>query len=137
MARFRSAKVLLFDADDNVLVLRRSGTHPTSAFEADLPGGMIENDESHEDGLIREIFEETQLIVESHHLKRVDLTGFPFTIMERTLYVVRLDRSRPAIEISWEHDHYDWLPVESVRELEVPVQRQVDKVIKKGLHKAV
>lgn len=135
MAKYRSAKVLIFDADGHVLVLRRSGTHPTAAFEPDLPGGMIETGESHERGVVREIFEETRLLVDPGQLRRVDITRRPFAIMQRALFVAHLDQVRPSIEISWEHDEYNWIPIESITKLEQPVQKRLNKIIKKKLHK--
>lgn len=134
MAKYRSAKVLLFDANGHVLVLRRSGTHPTSAYELDLPGGIIETGETHEIGVVREILEETRLLITPDRLKRVDITRRPFAIMQRTLFIAHLDQVRPTIEISWEHDEYNWVPIESITKLERPVQKRLNKVIKKKLH---
>lgn len=136
MAKYRSAKVLLFDANGHVLVLRRSGTHPTSAFEPDLPGGIIEVGESHEVGVAREVFEETRLLITPDQLRMVDITRRPFAIMQRTLFIAQLDQVRPTIEISWEHDEYSWVPIESITKLEQPVQKRLNKIIKKKLHKS-
>jgi 8-oxo-dGTP pyrophosphatase MutT (NUDIX family) len=137
MPRYRSAKLLLFDATGKVLVLRRSNTHPTAPHAPDLPGGMIEDNESYEEGIIRELVEETQLSVSIDRVLSMYKTGSRFSIMQRKLYATQISDSEPQIELSWEHDRYEWLPIESLTNLETPVQRQVNKVVKKGKYKRI
>ncbi|MEO6109850.1 MAG: NUDIX domain-containing protein [Candidatus Saccharimonadales bacterium] len=135
MKKFRSSKALLIDADDNVLVLWRSESHPRYAHYPDLAGGMIEDDESHKKGVAREILEETKVVISSKDLVLADMYTHSyhmvFVKMERSLYAVRL-KTRPEISISWEHDRYDWVPLKKVKGLEKSVQKQLDRAIKKG-----
>lgn len=60
----QSAKALIRDGDGKILVLYRSATHPHLAHDIDLPGGEIDRGEMAVDGLVREIVEETTLVVE-------------------------------------------------------------------------
>lgn len=135
MPIYRSAKLLLFDATGKVLVLRRSDTHPTAPHALDLPGGMIERDETYETGITRELTEETNLSLSIDRFLAVHKSGSRFSIMQRKLYVARIDDNEPEIQLSWEHDDYEWLPIESLTNLEAPVQKQVNKVVRKGQHK--
>ena len=63
-----AVKVIVVDAADNILVLRRSGTHPYYPYHADFPGGDIEPDETIEEALIRELYEETGIMTDIEQL---------------------------------------------------------------------
>lgn len=107
------AKVIIYDADDNILVLRRSGTHPTYAYQPDFPGGIIESDEDILTGLAREVQEEAGIAVDPATFE----PAFTHTVVgewTRHLYVLRLAEPKPPVTISWEHDQYDWVPVNSL-----------------------
>lgn len=129
MPRYRSAKVLIFDKDrQKVLVLRRSSTHPRDPFKPDLPGGMIEKGEDFRRGTVREIREETGMVVSADSLVKLHTKGHYFSIMKRQLFGWRLDEEDPDITISWEHDQVSWVPLEQLDNFEVPVQKQIDIV---------
>ena len=63
------AKVIMVDKNDKVLILKRSGrvTSEESPWEWDLPGGHVEEDESLESALDREVWEETSLDIGKEH----------------------------------------------------------------------
>ncbi|HEU5121757.1 MAG TPA: NUDIX hydrolase [Candidatus Saccharimonadales bacterium] len=101
------AKALIFDADDNILLLRRSGTHPRFPYDIDLPGGEVEENEDAVEAVIREIFEEAGLEVLS---KDISL-AYEHTTNERhhVLFTVHIAQSSPVVVISWEHDAHEWV----------------------------
>lgn len=111
MKILRAAKVVILDSKDNVLVLYRSETHPRQAHEPDFPGGIIELGESAEEGLSREILEETGFTIPPEKLTLVyTLTHDYFgRSISRFLYAARLDDIKPIVTISWEHEKYEWL----------------------------
>lgn len=125
------AKAIIYDADDNILVLRRSGTHPNYAYQPDLPGGIVEADEDIITGLIREIEEETGLTVDPPALS----VAFDHVIVVgdyiRHLYTVKLDTTKPDVAISWEHDQYEWLPLQEF--LQQPVTEDTDSYFTQAL----
>lgn len=111
------AKAAIIDADNNLLVLRRSSTHPYQALMADLPGGVVEPGESFEAGVIREISEETGLSVTGSPMALVYAATAqeqPGESITRVLFVVRIATVKPEISISWEHDQYEWQPMHAV-----------------------
>ena len=106
-------KVLLIDPEDNVLVLRRSHTHPRFAFAPDLPGGEMDENEDIHRAVCREVLEETRLTVNTEDLHLLFVTT-EFAHDEnriRHLFALRLATVKPDVTISWEHDEIWWVPL--------------------------
>jgi 8-oxo-dGTP pyrophosphatase MutT (NUDIX family) len=115
------AKALLLDDAGNMLILRRSSTHPTLAHFPDLPGGLIEPDEKLTEGLLREIREETGLIVAEHEVRPIyagtEVYGDESRV--RILYAGRLPSgAKPHITVSQEHESAEWLPLSEIESIE-------------------
>jgi 8-oxo-dGTP diphosphatase len=101
------AKILIFDAQNSILLLKRSGTHPRFPHDFDLPGGEVEEGEEPVDAVAREIEEETGMIVSPHNIqfaRRLDSTDGK----QHELYTTRIDADMPAVNLSWEHESYEW-----------------------------
>jgi len=114
------AKALIFDADDNVLVMRRSQSHPHLGGHIDLPGGTVEPNEEPGAAVAREVAEETGLTIPVERFTLLfsgtqvtdDLTRIRF------FYVARLDQVKPEITLSFEHEQADWLPLSQLETVE-------------------
>ena len=102
------AKAVIVDDQQNYLLLWRDD-HPGFGNDVDLPGGTIDNDETPEAALEREIQEEIGVTI---HASQATLayrgTDFSKTGTEYSLYLVRVNK-QPAIALSWEHASYKWL----------------------------
>lgn len=139
MPAVRAAKVVILDKEGNALLLRRSGTHPRSPHRPDLPGGIIEDGESFEAGVCREIQEETGLTIDPkslHLIYKIEHDYFGTTVY-RLVYAVRLDEATPDVTISWEHDEYQWISLAELTGLERPYQMGVDHANKHNLWKDI
>lgn len=114
METYQTAKAALQDSEGSFLLLRRSATHPKEALKMDLPGGIIDPGEQPAEALVREIKEETGL--------NIDISAFTLFYAEaetwhgrnavRTVYIAKLSEPKVKITLSWEHDRYEWLPLE-------------------------
>ncbi len=104
----RGAKILLIDKDKKILILRRSLSHPIWPHHLDFPGGIIEKGETPKQAIIREVLEETKLKIDINQLKLIfkkrRITGFMLYA-----YEYHIDVNQPKIELSWEHDKYNWM----------------------------
>ena len=103
------AKLILIDKDDQYLLLYRSN-HPTFGTDPDLPGGSVEEGESPYDAVIREVEEETGIILnDAEEL----YAGLDYSIhgTYKSLFMARVG-DRPNVVLSWEHESFVWLPRE-------------------------
>lgn len=116
----RVAKALILDNGGNFLLLRRTADHPFLPGFYDLPGGTIDKGEEPGDAVVREVFEETSLRVDKADIELLYTTtkllhGGSYPTM---LYLIRLSHEKPEMEISWEHQSYEWAPLERLPEAE-------------------
>ena len=118
----RAAKVLIRRrSDGRYLVLTCSlwPDNPRRSQQPDLPGGNIEPHEHIEEGLLREVYEETGLTLAAHSLR----LGYCFTRFARTistnflLYVGEIDDD--DIILSWEHESYRWLSADDLKAMSI------------------
>lgn len=113
------AKAIIFDAKQNALILRRSGTHPTYAYHLDLPGGEVEPDESPRSAVVREVSEEAGLrfgpkeFICIHQRKQLDGQQY-------LLYIATIDGVKPDVTISWEHDQFMWVSLDELIHKDLP-----------------
>jgi len=113
-------KALLLDDAGNMLVLRRSGTHPTLAHFPDLPGGIVDPGEDLGEALVREIREEAGLDVPVHtlHPLYAGTESHGGENRVRILYAGHLKGEKPEITVSWEHEAAEWLPLSDMAAIE-------------------
>lgn len=102
------AKVIIIDNKNNYLLMQRAD-HPTFPNDPDLPGGMVEVDESPLDAVLREVVEEAGFLVDKEVVEQL-YSGVEHSDHHThyCLYVAKL-RNRPEVVISWEHSSYSWL----------------------------
>ncbi len=102
------AKLVIEDADNQYLLLFRNN-HPKFGNDVDLPGGTSEEGESILETMIREVREETGIIIKSDQVQEV-YSGIDYSLHETSyaLFRAKLDK-KPDINLSWEHSSYKWL----------------------------
>jgi 8-oxo-dGTP pyrophosphatase MutT (NUDIX family) len=96
----------IFDDFGRVLVLKRADFMRARPNEWDLPGGRVEAGESQEDGITREVFEETALKVrELELIARKD--GYWMNEHHEFSYY-RAYTDDAQVGLSEEHTEYQW-----------------------------
>ena len=102
-----SAKVVVRDESDRCLLLRRSMSSKGNPGKWDLPGGKVDPGESFEQGLLREVAEETGLTIS---LQRVLGTAESESPTKRVAYLILEGRLESGqVHLSSEHDEYAWV----------------------------
>ena len=112
-----AVRVLLTDQNGKILILKRSTDSKTNPGKWELPGGKVNQDESFDHALIREVYEETNLKIELEHVVGAS---------EQNLHIIRavhIIMSGKIIEgkltLSSEHEGYAWVLMETLSDYEL------------------
>ena len=128
---FVGLKAVVMNDEDKVLLLKRSSDN-TKKDLWDIPGGRIDIGETLEDGLTREVKEETGLDITKIGMV-LNLNTFLRDI-DKNSQIVRVTffcRIQGNIQISNEHSEYRWINPKDIGEYEVfarSVKPAVEKV---------
>ncbi len=121
----------IIEEEGEILLLKRSEKYEHLKNHWDIPGGRIKFGEEPEEGLKREIEEETGL--ELKEIKQILDACTVFRNEEehivRITYLCAVKDSKHT-KISHEHVHMEWVPKEKLRELQIE-----DKLLKKIIEK--
>jgi len=106
------AKALVRNLDGKLLLLYRGKTHPHFPGHLDLPGGEVEEGEQIKDAIIREIQEETGIVITSSQTSKAFEINYPN--VNHVLFNANVSENDLAVRLSWEHQGYEWLSVEEI-----------------------
>lgn len=118
------AKALLINNHNEALILTL-GEHkerPEKSFKPDLPGGLVDPGETEHDAVVREINEETGIVIDKKQLAMV-YSSTQFVANEsksvsKHLFTVRLVNNA-EVKLSWEHSSYEWVSLEKLMHTEL------------------
>ena len=112
-----AVRVLLTNQEGKILILKRSTDSKTNPGKWELPGGKVNQDESFDHALIREVYEETNLKIALEHVVGAS---------EQNLHIIRavhIIMSGKIIDgelnLSNEHEGYAWVLMETLSDYEL------------------
>lgn len=112
-----SVRALLAGENNKILILKRSTESKTNPGKWELPGGKVDQGESFDQALIREVYEETQLKISLEHV---------VGISEQNLHLIRAVHIIMSgkiingnLNLSNEHEGYAWVFFENLQEYEL------------------
>jgi 8-oxo-dGTP diphosphatase len=118
-----AAKGLIVNKQGQVLILREANTYKegTGTGRYHLPGGRLNSGESYENGLHREIKEETGLEIEPLYPIYVGewhpvINGTPNQII--AIFTVCKPKAT-KVKLSEEHDDYKWIKPEDMNKFDI------------------
>lgn len=115
-----SAKVVVRDEGERCLLLKRSMSSKGNPGKWDLPGGKVDAGESFEQGLLREVAEETGLTIS---LQRVLGAAESESPTKRVAYLILEGRVESGqVRLSSEHDEYAWVDRQSLVSVDLAEQ---------------
>lgn len=119
----RAVKLLIHNGQGEFFVLKRDGV--ASADALDLPGGQVAPGEEDILALDRELARTTGLVLNTEDAIHVgyDAEYEPGEgMMTRVLYMLKIETPRPRIELSDEHNGFDWVDKATLRGFLPPYQ---------------
>ena len=112
-----SVRVLITDEDNKILILKRSTGSKTNPGKWELPGGKVDQGESFDQALIREVKEETGLKISLDHVVGVSEQN-PHLI--RAVHIIMSGKIiGGTLKLSKEHEGYAWVFFENLSEYEL------------------
>jgi 8-oxo-dGTP diphosphatase len=115
-----SAKVVIRDDRDRCLLLKRSLSSKGNPGKWDLPGGKVDAGENLEQGLLREIAEETGLTVS---IQRVLGAAESESPTKRVAYLIFEGHAgTDKVRLSSEHDGFTWVDRQALANVDIAEQ---------------
>lgn len=112
-----AVRVIITDDEGKILIIKRSSHSKTNPGKWELPGGKVDQGESFDQALLREVYEETGLKISLDHVVGVS---------EQNLHIIRAVHIIMAgniiggeMNLSSEHDGYAWVFTENLSQYEL------------------
>lgn len=102
--------------EDKILCMERNkGKYEYISYKFEFPGGKIEQGESHQEALARELREELDMAVEIKDFLMTVKHEYPDFVI--TMNVYNCNAKDPSFTLK-EHNSFKWLEVQDLRELD-------------------
>ena len=112
-----AVRVLLTDENGKILIIKRSTDSKTNPGKWELPGGKVDQGESFDQALIREVYEETNLKIALDHVVGVCEQNLPLI---RAVHIIMSGKIvEGELNLSSEHEGYAWVFFDSLSDYEL------------------
>ena len=112
-----AVRVLLTDQDGKILILKRSTDSKTNPGKWELPGGKVDQGESFDHALIREVYEETNLKISLDHVVGASEQNLHII---RAVHIIMTGKIVGGkLNLSSEHEGYAWVLIETLPDYEL------------------
>ena len=111
------AKVIVWNREGKLLVLRRSKPNTRRPLTWDFPGGLVEYGEDPRDAARREALEEAGLTLQEVDLVDVESANDPAYMI---LILFEGEVHGADVKLSWEHDQHRWVTPDELAQLDIP-----------------
>jgi 8-oxo-dGTP diphosphatase len=102
-----AVRVLLTDKNGKILILKRSTNSKTNPGKWELPGGKVDQGESFDQALIREVYEETNLKISLDHVIGVSEQNLSLI---RAVHIIMSGKILEGeLTLCSEHEGYAWV----------------------------
>lgn len=118
----RVSLTVIFNNENKILLLKRSEKTNWCPDCWALVGGKIEKNETPEQGLVREVKEETQINLTKYKIKKIIKID---NVLEY-LYLSKVDND--FVELNGEHSDYGWYTLEEIKKLDNVVPELINYI---------
>jgi len=112
-----SVKILIFDSNGKLLLLKRSLNSKGNPGKWEPPGGKIDQGESFETALLREIAEETGLTASIQHIAGTAESELPKIKIIHLILEGKLESGQ--VHVSEEHTDFAWIKPEEINNFDL------------------
>src|SRR5690606_31678945 len=109
-----AVRALITDDDGKILILKRSSESMTNPDKWELPGGKVDQGESFDQALKREVKEETNLTISLDHV--VGVSEQNLTLIRAVHIILSARVKEGELHLSSEHDGYAWVYFDTLPE---------------------
>lgn len=113
---------VIFNEDNKILLLKRSKNTDWYPNSWALVGGKIEKGELPEEGLVREVREETKINLVKYKIKKIIKTD---NVLEY-LYLSKVNND--FVELNNEHSDYNWYSLDEIKKLDNVVPNLINYI---------
>ncbi len=112
-----AVRVLLTDDNGKILIIKRSTDSKTNPGKWEFPGGKVDQGESFDQALIREVYEETNLKIALDHVVGVCEQNLPLI---RAVHIIMSGKIvEGELNLSIEHEGYAWVFFDDLSDYEL------------------
>ncbi|MCE5214561.1 MAG: NUDIX domain-containing protein [Methanobacterium sp.] len=112
-----AVRALIFDDDGKILILKRSTESKTNPGKWELPGGKVDQGESFDKALVREVYEETGLNITLENVIGASQQNLPLI---RAVHIIMAGKIEEGeLNLSSEHEGYAWEFLENLSDYEL------------------
>ena len=130
-----SVKVIIKDSGERCLLLKRSMASKNNKGKWDLPGGKVDAAESFDDALLREVAEETGLVISLKHVAGTTESELQDCIVAYIILEGNLVSGK--VRLSEEHENYAWVSRSKLPDMDLcPQFRRFAEQYTRSIHKS-
>lgn len=112
-----AVRASLTDEEGKLLILKRATDSKTNPGKWELPGGKVDQGESFDKALIREVYEETGLKITLDNVVGISQQNLPFI---RAVHIIMSGKIvEGELNLSSEHEGYAWEFLENLSDYEL------------------
>ena len=115
-----AVKAIVSDEQGRILLIRRSLESKNFKHKWDLPGGKVDPGESFDQALLREVEEETGLVVAITGV--AGATEFEMAAVRVAVLILEVRSTGGTVRLSSEHDQFAWAPRAEVAGMDLSEQ---------------
>ena len=112
-----AVRAIITDEEGKILIIKRASDSKTNPGKWELPGGKVDQGESFDKALLREVYEETNLKITLDNVVGASQQNLPLI---RAVHIIMSGKIvEGELNLSSEHEGYAWEYIENLKDYEL------------------